>query len=516
MDTLELFANQEFYESIEHHTPRPRYAELLRELLPEGWTLARRRTWLHAGDGHPLPSQGFKIHVTSTPTHAAAVLATVARECVAMATPFKVAADVALLNALIARYADRGSSGKFMTIYPRSVGDFQRLLARLHEVTRDEPFVGPYVLSDRRYRDSRVLSYRYGGFADVRRLNVDGTRTHLIVDGTGALVPDVREPFYALPPHVADPFAGEAWSADAADPGDDELLHGRYRVEKALRFSNAGGTYKGVDSHTGREVVIKEARPHTSFWTHGADSLDACDTRRHEWAVLQQLRGAAWVPQPVEYFREWEHEFLVEDYVAGVTYWSFWANQRNILTPYVRRPGRVADFLGKFRGIALQLLAAVRDSHQRGVLLGDLSPRNVMVRLEDSAVLVIDLDSAVLVDGAGATAKLMAEYGRQWHTPGFQRAARRDGAALAPVDDWYAVGMLLYGAVIPAQQFFALRGGPDFQFLDMMIASGVPPRMADLVRALLDGRADEARAMLTDDGSWIAPDAGAPHLEVAP
>lgn len=516
MDTFALFTNQDFFESVEHYTPRPDYAEVLREILPDGWTLRHHGTWLHATDGQPILPQGFKIHVTSTVGTATEVLRTVAHECAAMRTTFKVAADVFLLKGLNSRYAPRRSSGKFITIYPRSLDDFRRLIARLHEVTRTEPFAGPYVLSDRRYRDSRVLSFRYGGFHPRSQLNVDGTRTPVIIDASGALVPDVRDVFYNLPPHVADPFAGEAWLDEQADEGSDGLLHGRYRIERPLRYSNAGGTYTATDTRTGRSVIVKEARPHTCPWTIGDVSFDACDMRRAEWAVLQRLRNTTCVPQPVDYFRAWEHEFLVEEFVEGLTYWSFWADRRNLLAPYVRRPDRVTDFLGKFRVIARNLLAAVREAHRHGVLLGDISPHNVMIRPEDLGVVIVDVDSAVILDGDDATSSEMAELGRQWHTPGFMRDGRAAGAALAPIDDWYAVGMMLYCAVIPVQSFFALRRAPDFGFLDMMIASGVPPRMRDLVRALVEGRADAADAMLATDDGWAAPATSVPSEETRP
>lgn len=508
MDTVALFANQAFFESVEHYSPQPHFAELLRTLLPAGWTLRRHGTWLFASDGQPVLPQGFKIHVTATPAHATALLRLVARECAAAATTFKVTADVALLHLLNARYARRGSSGKFMTIYPRSTEDFRRLVARLHEVTRDEPFTGPYVLSDRRYRDSRVLSFRYGGFLDRTRLNVDGSRTPLFEDADGSLVADVREVFYSLPPHVEDPFAGEVWPGEQEGP-DDGLLHGRYRVTRPLRYSNAGGTYLAEDTRTGRDVVIKEARPHTSPWTHGTTSLDACDTRRAEWAALQRLRGVDWIPEPVEYFRAWEHEFLVEGFVRGATYWAFWADRRNILMPYVAQPARVAEFVHKFRVIARRLIRAVGEAHARGVLLGDISPQNIMVCPDDLGVYMVDLDGAVLLDGPDATSPVAAEFSRQWHTAGFLRAERAAGAALAPIDDWYAAGILLAGAVIPVQGFFALRGGPDFSFLDMMIGSGAPMAVRAVVDALVAGRPAEAAAIIDDDAAWARDDAPA-------
>jgi hypothetical protein len=120
--------------------------------------------------------------------HAVQALRTIVPACVEGETGFKVAGDPALLDVLDSKLQARGHSGKFMTIYPQGEDAFKDLMEDLYQRTRDTAMEGPYILSDRRYRDSRVLFYRYGGFRPLHRLNIDGTKSMLLVPPEGERV----------------------------------------------------------------------------------------------------------------------------------------------------------------------------------------------------------------------------------------------------------------------------------------------------------------------------------------
>ncbi len=40
---------------------------------------------------------------------------------------------------------------------------------------------------------------------------------------------------------------------------------------------------------------------------------------RREYRLLQVLSGSGVTPEPVDYFVDWEHEFLVEEFIAGTS-----------------------------------------------------------------------------------------------------------------------------------------------------------------------------------------------------
>jgi hypothetical protein len=486
-------AHPEFYETLSHYAIAPLYVDRLKTHLPDTWTTRRFDVWVQARAGGKsaaqMATQGFKIHVSSTPAHALRVLDLVVPECVGQGVDFKIAGDPGLLNLLNSKLQGRGQSGKFMTIYPPDEESFKGLIERLYQRTRAEAVEGPYILSDRPYRDSKILFYRYGGFLPPQRLNVDGTQTSFLVSPAGEYVPDRRVPYFQLPPWVDDPFAA-APAAAAQEAGGH--LNNRYAVKGALSFSNAGGVYFGIDTATDQSVVIKEARPHTNCWSIGNKSWDAVHLLRREYRVLRHLEGLSFVPSAVELFKEWEHTFLVEERVDGLSLDSYWAQEEVLLAPYVRRPGRIERFVPRLKHVAEALVSMVREVHARGVLLGDLSPRNILINAETLRISFIDFESAVLADDNAE----MSAYASRWATPGFAHPARASRGELLPEDDFYSVAMILYGGVVPINYFFALNPEAQAVFLDKFVTLGLPAEVRDVINSLLRGDVEQAQAVL--------------------
>lgn len=158
---------------------------------------------------------------------------------------------------------------------------------------------------------------------------------------------------------------------------------------------------------------MKEARRLTNCWTAGDRTVDSVDMLRHEYAVLRRLEGLDFVPRPVDLFREWEHTFLVEERVEGIAFHDFWAQDDVILAPYIRREGRVERFVPRFREVAGRLIRMIEEVHARGVVLGDLSPNNILIDTETLRMRFIDFESAVHADDEAA----LLAYGTRWGTP---------------------------------------------------------------------------------------------------
>lgn len=487
-------AHREFYETLSRYPLSHEYLDRLKDHLPNTWTLRRNDVWVQARCGEAktitdtVVIQGFKIHVSSTPAHALRVLDIIVPACVEQGIDFKIAGDPALLNLLNSKLQARGHSGKFMTIYPSNEEVFKDFIEQLHQLTKAEVIEGPYILSDRRYKDSRLLFYRYGGFLPPNRLNIDGTRTWFLVSPTGEYVPDQRLPYFHLPSWVRDPFADVPSNKEVPDP----LLKNRYLVERALSFSNAGGVYSGVDTVTDRRVVIKEARPFTNCWSIGDQYWDSVYLLEREYNVLRHLDGLSFVPSPIDLFKEWEHTFLVEEHVEGLSLDSYWAQEDVLLAPYIRRPGRIERFLPKFKRVAEALVSMVTAVHKRGVLLGDLSPRNVLINFETLQISFIDFESAVLEDDSAE----ILTYATRWGTPGFVHPARVSRSRLLPADDLYSVGMILYSSVVPVNYLFLLNTSAKAVFLDKFINLGVPIEVKAVIDSLLLGDVEQAQTVL--------------------
>ncbi|AUY51990.1 class IV lanthionine synthetase LanL [Streptomyces sp. CB01881] len=391
------------------------------EVTAEGfWCTARPS----AGE---LAGEGWKIHVSAASAVGGAVLAAVTEVLADDPCAFKFAAGPEQLHELNSRNSDRGSAGKFITVYPEGEEQFRRLAAALHRATDGLP--GPVVLSDRPYRPGSRVHYRYGAFAARAELGNDGGYRSMLRGPDGELVEDVRGATYRCPPWARDPLAegrgaeGRGAGADRRGPGAAKpaaarrgaggvLLAGRYVITGAIRHSAKGGVFLGRDTDAGAEVVVKQARAHIEVDRSGTDARAAL---RHEAALLARLEGLGLAPRPVELIEQDDSLFLVQERIAGQPLGG-WVAAR------LRRDGSPDVDWAEAGPLVHALLDLVERVHELGLVLRDLSPGNVLVQ-PDGTLRLVDLE-------------LAAEAGRRAGsagTPGY-RAPEQGPGRLALVD----------------------------------------------------------------------------------
>ncbi|MFG3164014.1 class IV lanthionine synthetase LanL [Streptomyces sp. NPDC048232] len=360
------------------HAYRGILARLLDEFVPgEGWRTDVRDPWcVVTPPGAGLRVQGWKIHLSATPRSAERVLTAAAGILLRERAAFKFAHGPGRLRSLLSPRTDRGAGGKFVTVYPDDDAQFVRLLEALHGAT--EGLEGPAVLSDRVYRPGSLVHYRYGGFGGLPpRLEDDGFYVPVLVAPDGSWTPDARNAWFSPPawatlPALATDGAnahGDGTPAGARVPSP-VLLGGRFLVREAIRHSNRGGVYRALDRHDGdRRTVVKEARPHIDA---RADGIDARDHLRNEYRTLSALEPLGIAVRPVDLFEHQGHLFLAEEEVPGTTLYR-WARERVLGEPgRGLAPQRVLPTARRL----LELVAAV---HDKGLVIRDFAPSNVMV-----------------------------------------------------------------------------------------------------------------------------------------
>lgn len=471
------------------------FVEPMRRAIPDTWTMRRAGIWMHCAPPHAdLPAQGWKIHVSSVPSTARIVLAIAAATLVASGTAFKFAVDARTLAAVNGKRWPRSGSGKFITVYPKGIDDFRRVMDDLYEALSG--YAGPYVLSDRRYRDSRVLYYRYGGIAGEHRVAADGRREWLLRRPDGAMEADQRKPHFHLPEWLRDPFPRDDGTPAAAGA---HLAGGRYRIRSALAFSAAGGVYLGDDLDEGRPVVIKEARPYIG----GGEPATA--TLRKEFRLLRRLAPLRVAPAPVAHFQDWEHSYLVEEFIAGETLRSWLARRYPWLKTRATRKDVVA-YLEQVVAVFGRIADALASVHAAGISLGDLSFHNCIV-MASGDIRLIDLEAAV-EEGLDQPLDV--------RTPGFASAhPQRENPDAARAEDAYAFGANLLAAMMPMNAMLPLDRDAALRFTRSMCGDmGYPAAFVHVVSALLGNDAarrpspvaaiatlrDALRAMPRDDG----------------
>jgi hypothetical protein len=371
-DLLYTVADDDYYLPIH----RARDAGVAYEPLdaPADWARATAgmwTTWTPPGGGRA--EQGWKVHVSARLARAQAVLDIVARTCYHERVPFKHLSASLYFLALHHKHASRMQSGKFCAVYPPDVEAARQLMERLSAALLDED--GPHILTDRRYGRSRTVQYRYGAFTPRYLLRPDGSSQPLVENGHGLLVEDRRAPAFTLPAGITDPFCSSGENTGQR-PGDPVSVGGCL-VDKLVRFSNGGGSYRGRLMASGRDVFIKEARAHNGL---SFDGSTAQDRMRGEHATLlaihEQVPGLC--PEPLDYFREWEHEFLVTEFIAGQSL-SAWAVTSNPFIQARADSGRYRAYYERCLEILDALAASLDRLHRAGYAFIDVNPGNVML-----------------------------------------------------------------------------------------------------------------------------------------
>ncbi|OJH36998.1 class III lanthionine synthetase LanKC [Cystobacter ferrugineus] len=419
------------------------FRELLVRLLPASWTIGRSSgIWCEA---HPLepsiPDTGFKIHVSTAHDRARELLAAVVPLLVSERVAFKVLVDEFVLDLSNSHMWARGASGKFITIYPADVVQMKRLMEQLHGVTKD--FVGPYILSDKRYKGSHVLFYRYGAFRGLGRLNAYGEQVPHLRTTDGRLLPDPRPPFFTLPPGVDDPFPDDDQGA-AGEP----ILHGRYKALSAMSSSSKGGVYRCLDLTSRVEVVLKEARPLVNRGRK--NPCDAVDCLENEYRILKRLEATGLAPRALDFFQDWEHSFLVMELVRGSKLSAHMASgQLSLIASPTPGADEVRRFCETFLAVSRKLITALRTIHSRGVVIQDISPKNILFDLEHDQLTFIDFEAALDLQNPeqGPVIRLF--------TPGFG-VERPAGPVPTFREDHQALSRVLGDFLYPPTPFFML------------------------------------------------------------
>jgi tRNA A-37 threonylcarbamoyl transferase component Bud32 len=451
---------------------------------PPGWDKASNDTWvLLTPDGTEQPAQGWKVHVSGTPSNAERVIETVYAHVISRGVGFKFLRSPRVVLARNAKYAGRGGSGKLITVYPRDEAELELVCRELGEILAGEP--GPYILSDLRWGAGPV-HVRYGGFSRRHCVDERGETVPAIEDPSGTLVPDVRGPVFALPAWVTPP---ECLAPHLAARRDTTVAGMSYSITEALHFSNGGGVYAATDQRTAAKVVLKEARPHAGL---SADGTDAVARLRHERDVLAQLADVDAVPALLDFVRVGDHEFLVMEHVDGDPLKAALA-RRSPLLGSTASAGALAEYAEWALSVHGEVERAVAAIHARGIVYGDLHTFNVIVR-PDGRVALIDFEVA---DRAGS--------GRRPGLGAVGFAAPRD--RLGVDIDLYALACLRLALFLPLAPLVSLERAKAADLAAIVAETFPVPRawLDEAVRVITGGDPPAPAGRLhvqPDDGGW--------------
>lgn len=177
-------------------------------------------------------NHGWKIHISCFHDNFNDILEKVSNYCFKNDISFKFVNSQEVLQWLLSKNANRSESGKFMTIYPFNKVEFTKIVRELYPLLKK--YNGPYILSDKRYLDSKVIYYRYG----IITSKIDNN----IMKFPEGELEDKRVPFYIQPKYVNDPL--EENTLSNLNDSTENILTTNYKDIEAIHFSNGGGIYK--------------------------------------------------------------------------------------------------------------------------------------------------------------------------------------------------------------------------------------------------------------------------------
>ena len=329
-------------------------------------------TYSEVSDGN-IPEQGWKIHISSTMDNYQVILNKVSEVCLKYRIPFKFINTEAKLFFILSKRASQIEIGKFITIYPLNDKLFLKLLSLLHEEIKGEE--GVQVQTDRNYKDSQVIYYRYG----VMKMDLGQGERPYLKDKKGNEYIDIKGPYYSCPEFVMDYFPEE----------DDDimLLNDRYDMQSIIHQSGSGNIYNAVDLLTNKTVVIKEARK----FVYVTRELTAIDLLRNETRILKRLFGLH-VPNFIDDFYVNGNYYLVEELIEGVPL-SLSKDNLNLL---VRRSfEEQSQFNYCIESIVTGAIQTLKKIHRRGVILEDISLSN-MLTTPKNEIFFIDFETSYL------------------------------------------------------------------------------------------------------------------------
>jgi serine/threonine-protein kinase len=202
----------------------------------------------------------------------------------------------------------------------------------------------------------------------------------------------------------------------------DELYGGRYRLLDRLAAGGMAVVHRARDGWLGREVAIKVIARHLR-----QDTLAVRRFRREAKLGASLLHpnivavlGAGAEP----------HEFIVMELVLG-------QDAGRLLKQRGRQP------LAAGLRVVTQVADALQYTHDRGLVHGDVSPGNVLIREYDATTKLVDFG---LVQGLDARPTGPQDVAG---TPAFMAPELLEGAAPSPRSDLYALAAVAQAFLTP-------------------------------------------------------------------
>jgi tRNA A-37 threonylcarbamoyl transferase component Bud32 len=480
-----LYGNERYYSSMQNRLDNSQnYLELLKNNLPENWRCKRNTIWHFAFPvDNDIPECGFKIHISLISEITAQYLPKIIKTLTQQEVSFKLLANSDIHDFHNSQSCNRVSCGKFITAYPSSITCFKSTLEELYNVTTEA--YGPFILSDKPYKDSRCIFYRYGAFKGNIKRDVLGEIGAVVINQeTGET--DQRLPYFHMPDGITDPF-----ESNNDDESDSSLFNNRFEITGCLSsHSSKGGVYEATDTYTGKAVILKEARPYVNQNKKGKQ--DAVSGLKHEEKILRRLESSEVTPKVIDSFYEWQHYFLVLEKIEGKS--LAYVERKHLFEIQHGDIAAIKKFYFWYLKILQNLFIAVNKIHELQIIIGDIAPQNIMLNAKSLDIKLIDFEGAFEIE--------KEEFYAPITSLGFSQHKSHPTEA----DDWQALTNVAFHLLHPVCVYFSINPNQKDRFWQELIKHySLPSKLVRLPEEVAGG-AKKALAFLGNNQSGAITD----------
>lgn len=349
--------------------------EMIQQNLPIDWNERETQIWIQMEiPGKQFPEQGWKGHVSALWYEAEKVAEHVIPILIRYGCTFKIVKNKSILRLINDCHYPMSGANKFITFYPVGEEQFVKIMQELFEELKD--FVGPRIYTDVQCDGCKCLHYRYGAFVGIVKYDEREQKLkYYMQDGNGQLAEDIRKPWYQEPEWVKNPFQAI---------GDNRFIMvspkvlgthlEKYHMEKILSQANKGNVYSAICKENGKQVIVKEARPHIAY----SENQTAISCLKNEYDILCRIKDKGITPKPLDAFICNGNQYLVEEWIEGKSLTKYSASYHTLNEKMV---------------VVRNLFSVMDALYEEGILFNDLSPNNIMI-MPDLSIRLIDLESA--------------------------------------------------------------------------------------------------------------------------
>ncbi|MEZ4438117.1 MAG: serine/threonine-protein kinase [Polyangiaceae bacterium] len=234
--------------------------------------------------------------------------------------------------------------------------------------------------------------------------------------------------------------------------GQEQLLGGRYRLGQVLSLGAVGAVYDGVDTETGRPVVIKMMQ----WWEEDPKALARFRREAEAARALQHPN----IVEVLDIRQSDGVQYFVMEKVAGEELGRLLRGNRQV-------PNR------KVAIITQQLTSALAAVHAHGVVHRDVKPGNILVadfETPDPLVKLIDFGVAKVVSSEShltGDRHILGALGYMAPEQAMGKSSEADQRA-----DVYALGAIVYRMITGRQP---IRGTTMVEFAREIMTQAPPP-----------------------------------------